>query len=707
MYRPTMLVLLFLFTAIGCGGCKKGGANSYETPDGALGEVLHSMCEVLERCPGSFGAPIAYRSLNECVAILDFVLTCRLTEEELGDDRSVWGVEKRPAEVDEDGVAACTQWLEAASCDELRSFEGDNPCSNVAVFHFGDDDDDFEVDEPEGTAAVDELCEQNEDCRPQLFCTGGGVNRDAGIAYCRVCRPRAGEGEDCAMTLCVDGMWCRGAQTDEPMRCAPPEVDGFRCYANEQCASGFCNQSLDDGGGWGLCDPGGTSGDPCEDEYRSDGVIQPTCREGFHCEDGTCQPRRPNGQPCSDAYSCEVGNCHEPTGICGAPDGEPCSWDGECAGNACVEQTCGLSDGQCFLDSDCASGEICAGACQPPDCECSGCPVGQCMPSGNAQGCVDDFDCAFGECIDSVCKEPAVGDACEHTGDCYPLQCVNGACATKAGPGQECGSIDSCQEPFLCIDGTCQIMNLTCEPARAGQRCAWLRVCDDSSWCDLLDNVTCKPRANVGEVCQTTPLRGVETCMPGATCTYDESSGDSRCVALPRVGEACTSACADATCVNGMCEGPPIGTPCRYHDDRPCPGELRCHRDREICVPRSEEGGDCEEFTDCAAGLFCENYDSCVPRRSVGEDCRDTYECTEQLWCDRETYTCQPRLQAGSECRSSDDSCSVGTFCPAGVSTCEPANPNGADCGSDQECQSGTCYDYDFCAVSAMCVVPQ
>ncbi len=701
MMRPALLALMLLLLALS--GCKKGGdgREDYEAPKGSLGEVLGSMCKTLDRCPDAFGSAIAYRSQNECVAILNFVFTCRLTDEELGDDVTKYSVEQRVPEIDGDLVGPCKAWLADASCEQIAR-GGSTPCDRVLALDFDDDDN---GGEPVGTRGLDEECSDPTDCAPGLYCTGGGGDRELGVTYCSVCRNRQGEGDSCMELPCREDLWCKGNDDGTQYRCAPPEADGFRCSDDSQCASEFCNQRLGDGGGWGECDPGGKAGDPCEDEYATE-IQQPSCRRMLACEDGTCQPQASNGGPCTDNYSCEWGNCDDGTQICGLPDGEACSSESQCASVACIDGTCGLSDGQCFLDADCGAGEVCAGACQPPNCECSGCPVGQCTSSGQA-GCEDDFECGNGECINGTCSAGRqIGDACSDSFECYPAQCVNGACAAKAAPGASCTGIESCQEPFLCIEGTCRIMNLTCAPARAGERCAWLRVCDDNSWCDLLDNVTCKAKAKVGQVCQTTFQRGVQTCVAGSACTHDEASGEQRCLALPKVGEACTTGCANSTCFNGVCQPLPVGTPCDY--DTPCPGDLRCSDDRDICVPPGEAGTSCRDNEECAAGLFCENYNTCVARRGANEACRDTFECDADHYCSTDNYTCVPRLQSGGACRGAfDDVCARGFHCASGTSVCEPARPPGAECDEDRECLSSSCYQRDYCLVRAECTLPE
>jgi hypothetical protein len=668
------------------------------------------MCDVLDRCPNAFGTPLAYRSRNECAAILGFLITCRLNREELGDRQDRYVVEQIEPEIDATQLDACLEWLASASCEELQLGRDDSPCGNVILF----DDDDEATDPPDPPADLDELCEDDEDCLEKLFCAGSKVDKQKGIETCRVCRPRIGEGEDCRQARCLPPLYCKlqgeYAACNEPgancdLLCAKPEADDFRCYADEQCASGWCNTLRDDLGGWGRCDPGGELGDPCEGDYDPFGEILMVCRPEFHCEEATCQDKRPNGSPCSDNYACEIGQCDEETHICGRRDGSSCGYQAECETNICIEGICGLpGDGKCLLDEHCAGDEYCAGACQPPNCSCSGCPVGQCTSGNGSTGCEEDRHCASGMCEDGVCVQPKqLGDPCSAPYECYPIgRCENGVCVSAAGPGETCTGLDSCQQPFLCIDGRCEVMNLTCAPARAGELCAWLRVCDEDSYCDLLGGVRCKKRAQVGKPCETSLIPGVKTCVVGAACRFDEASGDNRCVALPTTGEVCSEACAEESfCWEGTCQADPVGSFCDY--DKPCPDDLRCHDDREVCVPQSTEGGECESISDCVDDLFCEDR-TCAPPKGLDAECYENVECREELFCSNDSRTCVKDLGLGEACSTSaDNPCAAGLYCDSG--TCLAAAGLGESCSSNRECESGICF-HSFCAVQDQCVMP-
>lgn len=702
-----VLAAVLLTAASGC-GCGDDD-DLPDIPDGPYGDLLEEVCGVLDRCPEGLGYPIAYRSRAECAAILDFALTCRLTEQELGNDVTLYGVVQNRPELDEDQAQACIDWLHDASCEEVQRAGEGTPCS-LAFSGTGDDDDD---DGDSGDGILDQPCSGDYDCLPDLWCQPGGADPEAAIVTCQVCKPRLAAGGECQQygRSCEDGLHC--SYTEEgPRVCAPLDADGTRCVESEQCQSGFCNETLDPLGGWGQCDPGGNEGDPCRDEADT-ASLGYDCRPEFHCDQDTCQPKRRSGEPCSDGYECATAACDLDAGVCGQANGTACYDHPQCASGLCIDELCTSgAEGACVSDGQCDGDDICVGACRPPNCFCSGngCPIGACGPAGGGGGgCQEDEDCASGDCEDGVCTQALqIGDPCSASYECYPVgSCSNGVCVERFGPGDECDAIDSCQEPFLCFGGRCELMNLVCEPASAGEHCAWLRVCDEDSWCDLFDEVTCKPRADEGEECATSYIPGIETCKAGLTCETDET-GASRCRARPGVGEACTTTCVEGTfCFEGTCQEGPVGQPCDY--DVPCPAGLFCDDHAEVCLPVGGEGAECDDATQCQADFFCENYSTCTARRARGEECRDSTECRQELYCDDDTYTCQTDLAEGELCDSRYAPCAAGLWCPnSGIDPeCTEQTAAGEPCSSNEECASGACYSYSWCQAEAGCVIPE
>ncbi len=69
---------IILTAAIACSGCgDKGDATQTCEDCGPFGDLLGALCDYIDRCPDAV-YPIAYRNRDECIAILNFALTCRL-----------------------------------------------------------------------------------------------------------------------------------------------------------------------------------------------------------------------------------------------------------------------------------------------------------------------------------------------------------------------------------------------------------------------------------------------------------------------------------------------------------------------------------------------------------------------------------------------------------------------------------------------------
>jgi hypothetical protein len=692
---------------IGCSDDKESSekASSTNLPGEYL-SVLTGLCETIDRCPNVLPRPIAYRTKNECAAILGFAFTCRITDTDLPNDTTVYGVKQVIPNIDEAAAKTCLEWLKTTSCSQINIGGQDSPCSNLLM---GSSEDEA----PSGSAGLNDECNGDYDCQADFYCLPATADEMKAISYCQVCVPRVAQGTECqqGLRMCQDGLHCSYVQ-DAARQCLPPSADGGRCVESEECASEFCNYALDELGGWGKCDAGGKPGDVCrvEPELNSMGS---DCRQESFCDQGTCAERKPSGASCEAERECAKVRCID--GTCGTPDGTSCYERGECASNLCIDDLCGGPAGACQGDENCPAGQTCSTSCRPPNCFCSGsgCSVGTCSvpDSGNSNNdvetCTDDYDCLSQSCDNGVCAPmPAIGDACSDSYQCYPLGfCSGGTCVQKFAPGKDCsGGIDSCEEPFLCIEGRCEIMNLSCEPAPAGSLCTFLRVCDENSWCDLIGGVRCRPRAALGQECQNSPIRGVETCAVGSLCLAGDD-GVSRCSKSPAVGEACTSTCADgAACYQGTCAAPPVGQACDPYGTG-CPEGFVCADRRDyICVPPSLKDQECRDTMECAPGLFCENYRSCVDRKVAGTECSDTVECLENLWCNRDSRTCEPRATQGTECRTYEDACALGFYCDS--STCEALKAPGESCSSDEVCASGACYGSGFCLGDAQCVVP-
>ena len=611
-----LLCTLTLWSLAACGGCgdNNGGspANNGDQPVDERGfrRVLAQMCDYMERCPSDHYA-IAYRSRGECVDILDFVLTCRVTEEG-DDDTQTYSVEDMPVTVSDAQRQACVEWLNNVDCAGTLGGD-DNPCNFLGAAFDDDDDDD------ERGALRGQSCERD-NCIDGLECIDSAQSTEE-IDYCRICVAPGGpgapciepsrpceegltcnweiglcdypleEGEDCSSGTrpCREGTFC----TYDTRICTALYADGMSCLYEDRpsdqfCASGFCNANT------GECDGAGLEGDSCGDDAD--------CRSGqlLSCEAGKCEGPRPAGAACTEDAQCANRQCDADSGKCGLPDGSECRDDTECQSQFCSRRdfpgTCeppralgescdggGCGENVCSYDSN-HNFQSCMLACtEQADCpaehRCDGYACQPIQPDGGP--CRDGEDCLSGWCSDitETCgQKPAIGDPCTGYGECYPRgYCSNGVCTARSGPGEACASLDSCLEPYLCLDGKCELMSLSCQPAAPGEMCTWLRVCDETAYCDPLDGFTCKRKVDSGASCQRS-----EECLGDLVCVYGPEGGT--CAAPGSAGDDCTTLacgpdlyCDRSTRICGELKDP--GEPCSDEDE--CKGEAYC--DGQVC----------------------------------------------------------------------------------------------------------------------------
>ncbi len=747
--KLTVLCALLAMTACECapqdgggdGGDDNGSSDGQGGCDGPYRTILGGFCDVIDRCPN--GYPIAYRSREECQDILCWAATCRLEDDEVSDVHH-YRLEQHIPDVSAPDAELCAQWLQSAPCEVLDGSNAEqdgepNPCDGLFVA--GDDGDDD--DDNGGGIAVGASCEEaTYDCTSGAYCKAGAIVEAEGAYACAVCTALPQEGEDCSGNSdCAGDLAC--VYDDEPAgsTCIVRREAGASCTTSDACTSGFCNF------GTNVCDDGGEPGDAC--------TVRADCRQGF-C-DGVCRNQLRGGEVCGDPSQCSGGECDEATNVCGRADGLQCSYGSQCASNHCDDATslCApgvVLGGSCQYDDDCGSGYcaypgyFCAERCDSDaDCgdgeRCGDYPY-TCLPLGeDGATCRGDEDCVSGWCdqdSEQCGKQPEIGDACTGYSSCYPFgYCRNGFCAAREEPGADCEGYDSCQEPFLCLEGKCRIINLQCEPAEAGELCAYLRVCDGNSYCDFGGSFRCRLRVPQGESCGST-----EQCRPNLFCDYQ---GGAVCAPRALAGAACTD---DDGCRDGLfcmddgtgaatCGAGPLGLPCDSYG-APCPDGLVCVDDRcaepgvageacdsydapcadgfncvyDVCEAPRAEGVSCNDYgAVCEVGLYCDSSQGCTRAPGATEPCSYSIPCADEAYCDYSDYLCKPDLQQDAACDGSYDECAAGLLCEydstAGLSKCRAMGATGEDCDDDEECSSGAC-DYTFgCLATAQCIAPE
>jgi hypothetical protein len=241
----------------------------------------------------------------------------------------------------------------------------------------------------------------------------------------------------------------------------------------------------------------------------------------------------------------------------------------------------------------------------------------------------------------------------------------------------------------------------------------------------------------------------------GTNCEEDSDCAKGSCVLLAdRSGYDeegyCTKSCKkDADCPaeipvcgvgpdgEGMCAAPcselPFGMTCI--DERPvacsaltgsctdcgCADELRCDVPTGMCAAKGEVGEYCQDDEDCRTGN-CGLYHH-VCRTPIGSPC-DTTNCDLCLsndnwsYCSRECtreycgatndlclgdeyedlFFCRPPCQGASD-PSCPDGCDYGGgeyYCRS-VTSASPTRPLGSTCHAASDCESGNCYQIEWC----------
>ena len=275
-------------------------------------------------------------------------------------------------------------------------------------------------------------------------------------------------------------------------------------------------------------------------------------------------------------------------------------------------------------------------------------------------------------------------------------------------PGEACESLDQCQAPYICREKTCQAMNLACRAGKLNEGCAYLRVCDEATWCDVSNGFVCKARKAEGTSCNQ-----AAECTKGLTCVIGASGGT--CGQRAAAGATCVTGtdCAEGlNCVRGStgtgstCLAGPAGSPCDYNT--PCPTGYFCNQSRDYCEPRKVAGASCSggsSSTECADGHYCDS--TCKLLEALGNSCASYRPCRPELHCDSSTSMCVADVAVGQQCSSSNE-CVPEAYCSYSMSpaTCVAKSGTSGPCTGDEQCVSGTCYSGFGCLVGDACVMP-
>jgi hypothetical protein len=174
--------------------------------------------------------------------------------------------------------------------------------------------------------------------------------------------------------------------------------------------------------------------------------------------------------------------------------------------------------------------------------------------------CSFDEECASGSCDNPNCGElcchgtcralesSEVGEPCDIDADCgRDLFCgkADAICHPLGGDGAVCDDDNECDYGFACIKASPTLAGDCRAQPHLGETCLYQRCGDLNATCT---DSTCVALGLPGDPCIDS-----SECSPFAEC--DTEAG--RCIATPRLGEACSFGCAgEAWCREGTCVEP-------------------------------------------------------------------------------------------------------------------------------------------------------
>ncbi len=346
-----------------------------------------------------------------------------------------------------------------------------------------------------------------------------------------------------------------------------------------------------------------------------------------------------------------------------------CGSNADCNGFQCVNGCCGTTP-ICQKDSDCPTGEHCAG--------------GTCTSSNNGSSCSSNADCASvagatkcdlitGACVE--CVNPT--DCGTPTKTCTANQCVTvpNACASdtdcaQSTVGPKCDLAN--HQCVACLgNGDCEIgqvcNSFTCVAANGA--CSNDTACSGSTpHCDLaqqkcvecIDNSQCtNGEVCVSDACQTSNTGCTDdTSCSGTPATPKCDTTSGKCVAC-----LASADCNDPTmtCQNEACVAAPSG----------CQNDSGCSAPTPHCDTASAQCVACLQDSDCPSGDACVG-NACQPKPA---GCTGDGDCATQAGtpkCDTQSGKCVACLTGGD--------CPASGLCDPTAHTCE------SGCASDQYC---------------------
>jgi len=113
-----------------------------------------------------------------------------------------------------------------------------------------------------------------------------------------------------------------------------------------------------------------------------------------------------------------------------------------------------------------------------------------------------------------------------------------------------------------------------------------------------------------------------------------------------------------------------------------------------------QEAGFCTIDAECATGFYCDvRRNSCVPRREDGRECNGDWDCPDGAWCLTDIGVCVGEPPPPDQRCEEDRECAMGCVCNEGVCIETGFCRSDEDCGGDMVCDldradpagTGTC----------------
>jgi hypothetical protein len=312
----------------------------------------------------------------------------------------------------------------------------------------------------------------------------------------------------------------------------------------------------------------------------------------------------------------------------------------------------------------------------------SECGLSALFPGSVATGgaCKRSGDCAAGTCqgtTETTCGScvafGALGAACGTDGGvtCAPdAYCASNACAPKLADGSPCSTRRACTSGVCNYDN--YLMDVpdagrTCGTHPAGVPCADTGDCDDGLWCagylfnvdnyDTLRDGVCTERPAAGSVAANGTCSDDVDCAAGLWCQLEDGSADGKCVARGGAGADCSYMAALFS--NGYAHECLPGYGC---------GESGCVKMGNVGEACTDSSG-CKLMLDCplpvtdggVAPNGAPQYGKCAVPVALGGSCYgESVQCAADAFCDAATSTCVALLADNAAC-TDDSQCASGT----------------------------------------------